>query len=276
MQKKVIQYENKKWIIHNKIVESHLQKLQCFLKNDNKIDNSILLKKESERSSFIYNNLDENYFVKTYTFRRPLKILKNYFRLSHAEKALNISSAMLAAGINVATPLAVLIYKQNFFLKDSMLITEMLKGQNLQEYLVNEKYDLKLKRTIIQKIADSFAKLYIHNFITTDPNLPGIMVHIENDKINVAFVDMDNFKKKCIEKKKDILVNIANFNAHTYSGLARINQNHLVTNTDRLFFINHVFQYLNKYQITKNDIKFIRTQTLKILEKWGRLPFIRF
>ena len=60
MQKKVIKYENKKWIIHNKIVESHLQKLQCFLKNDNKIDNSILLQKESERSSFIYNNLIYN------------------------------------------------------------------------------------------------------------------------------------------------------------------------------------------------------------------------
>lgn len=276
MQKEIVKNNNIKWILYDKTLLSDLKTFEYFLKNEHGIDNSILIKKEAEKCSFFYSNLYKNYFIKTYTYRKPLKVLKNYFRSSNAEKASDIALSMQSAGIKVATPLAVLIYKQNFFLSDSMLITEKLKGQNLQEFLTTEKYDLKLKRAIIQKIAESWAKLYLHNFITSDPNLPGIMVYIENKKIEVTFVDMDNFKKKRITKKKDILVNLANFNAHTYSGLARINQNHLITNTDRLFFINHVFQYLNKYQITKNDIEFIRTQTLKILEKWGRLPFIKY
>lgn len=276
MQKKVIKYGNRKWIIHNEIVESHLAHIECFLQNANNVKNSILIKKEADRSSFFYCHAGKNYFVKTYTYRTLFKLLKNFFRSSSAEKALNIGLALQLAGISVATPLAALVYKKEFLHKDSLLITDKIKGQNFQEYLTNEKYDLKLKRAIIQEIAKLWAKLYCNHFITTDPNLPGIMIHIENEVINVAFVDMDNFKKLKFSNKKVILKNLANFNAHTYSGLARVNQNHLITNTDRLFFIKQVFQNLNKYQITKNDIEFIKIQTLKILQKWGRLPFIKF
>lgn len=256
----IIYYKNKK--PSQKLIDMSIY----FLKND--INNkNILIKKGNGRKIYKTYIDSEGFFLKKYSYRSFNKKLKNIFRKSAAYNALKISHRLLNNNIPVVKPVFSIVFKHNLWKYDSIFITKEYKSINLQQFLIKNNYSIKLKRKLLKKSAKIYAKMYNNNFINGDPNLPGILI---NKKNKLFLVDVDNIKMDNFLTDKKIITNLANFNAHSYSGLGNMNKKKLSTNDRKLFFIS----LINKYNFKENNknllCKKIRKKTKKILFDWGK------
>lgn len=257
--------------IDNKLLEI----TDVLLTNSNRvIEKEIkLVKDDIGRQVFKVKIGNDNYYLKKYFYKKASKKIKNLFRPAEAVRAYQISNKLLAASISVAEPIAAIVNNKGFMVKESIFITKEFVGIKLDDYLINEEYNKSLKEKIIKEVAKLWAKLYLFNFLNGDPNLPGILVRVQDDKVDLCLVDMDNFKQYSYLSWKKICKNLIEFNAHSYSGLGISGINKL-SNKDRIIFFKLIISELIKeygWNINLEDnISYINKKTIERLIKWGR------
>lgn len=117
-------------------------------------------------------------------------------------------------------------------------------------------------------MAKLWAKLYKNNYINGDPNLPGVLLNFD-DGLQLSFVDVDNFKQVIYLSEKRIIKNLAKFNAHSYSGLAKMDGKKL-TDTDRKLFLDYLVENYSFKSSTIEVFNKIDYFTYKVLKKWGK------
>jgi hypothetical protein len=248
-----------------------------FLRDSFHIESNLQLVKSFKGRNIYKASLESgNFYLKVYRYKSFSKILKNQFRPAEALRNLKTCVSVIASGIQLAEPVAAVIQSKMPFYKDSMYISREFPGVNFQEFLCQETFSNEEKQKVIEQIAILWAKLYQNNVLNTDPNLPGIVVNKKNNSFEAAIVDTDNLEILSKLTKKQILINLANFNAHSYSGLARINQNDKLTTNDRKLFFECVFEHFTDISVNQQDYDFVNAETINILKKWKRLEHIKF
>lgn len=237
-----------------------------FLKNNIR-DNKLLIKSDNGRTIYRKKLNSRGYYFKKYKYRGIKKSIKKFFRKSYAYRALETSCNLLNNGISVVKPVFSIKLKYNIFEYDSIFVTKEYEGLNLQKFLSENNCNIKLKREILKKCGKIYANIYNNNFINGDPNLPGVLINKKNE---LALVDVDNIRKSKFLSDKSIIKNIANFNAHSFSGLEKINSENL-SNKDRKEFLDSL---MDNYDFKVNNKKYlceeIKKETYKILYKWNK------
>ncbi|GAB6137361.1 lipopolysaccharide kinase InaA family protein [Halanaerobaculum tunisiense] len=269
------QYSKKIDIYYQDQVEDKILKEGVkVLKGDvTEVDNLNLIKNAKGRQVFRLDIEGEGYYLKKYCYRRYDKKIKNIFRSSEAIRAYDIAHELLQAGIEVVEPTVAINYHKSLMTKDSLFITKEFAGSNLQEYLANGNYTQELKDKIIIKLAKLWAKIYKANFLTGDPNLPGILVQVKDKNVKLCLVDMDNFKRYNFLSWKKIIKNLIKFNAHTYSGLDKIGNKKLNCEDRSLFLKEFIKAYGKKVDINKL-MNHIGQKTADRLIEWEKKDLV--
>jgi hypothetical protein len=226
------------------------------------------VKMSSQRKVFKVNIGSENYYFKKYNYRNLEKRIKNIFRKSSAYRAFKISNELIEKRITVVKPILAAEYKHSPIKIDSVFITKDFGGINLQDFIAYKNYSQKEKEKIIIELAKLWAKLYKNNYINGDPNLPGVLLNFD-DGLQLSFVDVDNFKQVIYLSEKRIIKNLAKFNAHSYSGLAKMDGKKL-TDTDRKLFLDYLVENYSFKSSTIEVFNKIDYFTYKVLKKWGK------
>jgi hypothetical protein len=225
------------------------------------------VKMSSQRKVFKVNIGSENYYFKKYSYRNLEKKIKNIFRKSSAYRAFKISNELIEKRITVVKPILAAEYKHSPIKIDSVFITKDFGGINLQDFIAYKNYSQKEKEKIIIELAKLWAKLYKNNYINGDPNLPGVLLNFD-DGLQLSFVDVDNFKQVIYLSEKRIIKNLAKFNAHSYSGLAKMDGKKL-TDTDRKLFLDYLIR--NYKRLAKMNLyQAVHAETFNILKSWGK------
>lgn len=230
------------------------------------------VKMGSQRKVFKANIGSENYYFKKYSYRSLEKRIKNIFRKSSAYRAFKISNELLEKRITVVKPILAAENKHSPIKIDSVFITKDFGGINLQDFLAYKNYSKAEKEKIIIELAKLWAKLYKNNYINGDPNLPGVLLNFDGS-LQLSFVDVDNFKQVICLSEKRIIKNLAKFNAHSYSGLDKMNGKKLTNKDRKLFLDNLIENYKGLKQI--NAYQAIKDETLSILRAWDKTELIR-
>lgn len=274
MQIKSEKYDKINFYYNKKPSKLMFEMTKYFLET-NKINNSDFEMIKSGNQREIYKGIvdSESYYFKKYSYRSLNKKLKNIFRSSAAYRSFKISNQLIANQIPVVEPILAAKYNHSLMIADSIFITKDFGGADLQNFLAKKEYSLKEKEEIIIKLAQIWAKLYKNNYLNGDPNLPGILINYnENESLNLSLVDVDNFKKVIYLTKDRIIRNLAKFNAHSYSGLAKMGEKKL-TKEDRKLFLNHFIKNYN--DLTQIDLcQAVKTETFNILEAWDKSELI--
>jgi len=256
-------------------VESEILKVGVSLLkgSTNNVDNLKLVKGAKGRQVFSLDIDGERYYLKRYYYRQLKKRIKNIFRAPEGVRAYDMSIKLLESGISVANPIGVIIYKKDLITKDSLFITKEFAGEDLQEYIANGSYTQELKEDIIRGLAKLWATIYKNKFINGDPNLPGILVKFTEGKFKLSLVDMDNIRQLPYLPWKLVVKNLVDFNAHSYSGLDKMNNQRLSCADRRLFFKEFIKEYgLNVN--SSNTITYISKKTSDRLIKWGKRDLV--
>ncbi|PUU86513.1 hypothetical protein, partial [Halanaerobium sp.] len=95
----------------------------------------------------------------------------------------------------------------------------------------------------------------------------GVLLNFD-DGLQLSFVDVDNFKQVIYLSEKRIIRNLAKFNAHSYSGLAKMDGKKL-NHEDRKLFLHYILK-LYKNRDFNNIDQNIKNETLNILKKWDK------
>jgi hypothetical protein len=260
---------------YNKKPSKQMFEMTKYCLETNEINNSDFEMIKSGNQREIYRVIvdSESYYFKRYSYRSFNKKIKNIFRSSAAYRSFKTSDQLIANQIPVVEPILAAKYNHSPMITDSIFITKDFGGTDLQDFLAKKDYSLAVKEEIIIELAQVWAKLYKNNYLNGDPNLPGILINYnENESLNLSLVDVDNFKKVIYLTKDRIIRNLAKFNAHSYSGLAKMVGKKL-TKEDRKLFLNHFIK--NYKDLTQIDLcQAVKTETFNILEAWDKSELI--
>lgn len=231
-----------------------------------------LVKKGNQREIYKVKLNSRIYYFKKYRYRSLNKRVKIFFRKSPAFRSFKISQKLIEAGIPVVKPVIAAEYKQKPTIVDSLFVTEDFDGVNLQDFLAFEDYSQAEKEEIIKVLAELWAGLYQNKYINGDPNLPGVLLKFDGD-LKLSFVDVDNFKRKIYLSEKRIIKNLAKFNAHSYSGLAKMDGKELTISDRKLFLKTFIKNYSFKLS-RRRLIEKIDELTFELLKSWRKEDLI--
>lgn len=217
---------------------------------------------------------NNKYYIKKYFYRKSGKKIKNIFRPSEALRAFRTSHQLLAVDIPVVRPVLAAVYRQNLLTVDSILVTKDFGGRDLQDFFASGDYNKELKEEVITKTAYLWAQVYKNNFLNGDPNLASILVRYRQGDLELALIDVDNIRCYPFLPWKMIVKNLIDFNAHTYSGLYKLDGNKL-TCEDRLIFLKNFINYYDKNGIEQQSlITQIKQKTIERLIEWDKRDLI--
>ncbi|RCW83292.1 lipopolysaccharide kinase (Kdo/WaaP) family protein [Halanaerobium sp. DL-01] len=238
-----------------------------------KTNNMQLIKKDNGREIYKTNINSKGYYFKKYSYRNFDKKLKNLIRRPAAYRSLKRTYQLLDNGIPVVKPVLAAVFKKNLWTYDSVFVTEDFGGENMQKFIAFGEYDKNFKNKVIKKTAKIWAQMYNKNFVNGDPNLPGILIKVINNDIHICLVDIDNIRRLFYINKNIILKNMANFNAHSYSGLGKLNGKKL-NHEDRIFFLKNFIKFYDSKKINFVKVSdYICRETYKLLKEWDKEHF---
>lgn len=259
---------------YNKKASNEMLEMTKYCLRNKRIDknNFELIKKGNQREVYKAIIDSEIYYFKKYCYRSFDKKLKNIFRKSAAYNSFKRSNDLIENGISVVKPVLAAEIKHNHLTVDSVFITKDFGGTDLQQFLAEQDYSAAEKEKIIISLAKLWSKLYKKNYLNGDPNLPGVLLNFD-DKLKLSLVDVDNFKQVIYLTKKRIIRNLAKFNAHSYSGLAKMGGKKL-KNADRKLFLQHLIRNYKRLE-KMNLYQAVQAETFNILKAWGKSELIK-
>ncbi|MBM7622953.1 lipopolysaccharide kinase InaA family protein [Sporohalobacter salinus] len=268
-------YDEKTTVYHYNKLEQDLVKksVECLKTNKVNINNLNLVKSANGRKVFKLEFRNKNYYIKKYFYRKISKRIKNLFRVSEAVRASKISNRLLKVGIPVVRPILAITYKRNLWTQDSIFVTEGFNGITLQQYIAYGDYNRKMKCNIIKRVARLWAKFYSENFLNGDPNLASILIKFGQTDFKIKLVDVDNIRYYPSLSWKAILENLADFNAHTYSGLDKMGGRKLSYKDRELFLREFSKTYGRKIDVQKTG-DYINRKTVDELIEWDKINLI--
>jgi len=158
-----------------------------------------IIRENNVRVSMLVNipEQNESFFVKHYKCRDIGDRIKYFFLRSKVTSEWNTIHYMLDRGITVAQPLAKGERRVYRFLMDSYLITEALVNAcPLRDFLINLSHkgtiqnNLRLKRSIIEKVSEVIAKIHEEGFFYRDLHAGNILVSArENKSVQIYPID---------------------------------------------------------------------------------------
>ncbi len=262
-----------KFYYNEKIPNKILELAKYCLQNINiKKNNFESIKIGNQREIYKVKIDSESYYFKKYSYSSLDKKIKNIFRKSAAYRSFKISNELIAQEIPVVDPILAAEYRHNAVEIESVFVTKDFGGVNLQEFLAYKDYSKKEKEKIIIELAGLWAKLYENNYVNGDPNLPGVLLNCD-DNLKLSLVDVDNFKRIIYLSVNKIIRNLAKFNAHSYSGLAKMGGKRLTSEDRKLFLDNLIKNYKDLEQSTTYQA--IKNETFTILKNWDKSELIK-
>ncbi|MGM0369645.1 MAG: lipopolysaccharide kinase InaA family protein [Bacillota bacterium] len=259
-----IHYQNN---FDNEFVE---QIIKTIWFDDDVVGNFKLVKGDDFKSQvFRCKYKGEVYYVKSQAPRETSKLIKNIFRPVEALRHFKMLQQLSNADLIVPKPILSLTYSRKLFVKDSILVTKELKGIDLDKYLLDSKDEnYKLRKKIIEQIAEIWAKLINNKLLHQDPCLENFKVEFQADKIKVKLVDIDNIYHLPIFPKKSLLNNLAKLRARQLSDFIKTNTKDLNSGELNLFYETFLNAYdgdlkLNQVKERVNDL------TIKRLLKYN-------
>ena len=191
----------------------------------------------------------EPIFVKHYKCRGVGDRLKYLLVTSKVTSEWNTIHALLDSDITVARPLAKAERRHYRCLTDSYLVTEaVVNAQPLRDYLTNLSNKtslqeiLKIKRTIIEKVAELISKIHAEGFFYRDLHAGNILVSTrENENVQIYPID---FHKAWHFNKLPLWMR--------FRDLAQLKNSLNLSQTDQLRFLK---SYARKYPLLKGGLK---------------------
>ncbi|MBB6056911.1 MAG: hypothetical protein EOM46_19405 [Gammaproteobacteria bacterium] len=250
------------------VVDSFIAQMNAMVRNDlaHYPDTFRMIKITANRAVYCYSFEQRVFYIKLYFFSNPLKYFKHLFRYSHGIHGYKKSIRLLNENVSTATPVLAMSYLGGL---RSLVVHEAIPGVDAEEFFIKNSHNQSQRYTVLKKIGALIAELFSKGFSHGDMNFGGFIVDVQDEKISVSLIDVDNITNKPQKQFRDIV----NLNAHLFMTAKKAQVEMLSNDELKAMYLS----VLSIYNFGMTDAVFfeqLNLETEQKLIRWGQKGYI--